>query len=116
VNLRYRFAFLLAAAGLGLCGYAGLQWRALPDYSEQDLQASTELNLAFDLARRGDRDPLPVDRLDELRKQERAEIEQAIRADRSRVERYFAAGLALVVVALGQFVAGRLTAQAAGKG
>ncbi|MDB5977963.1 MAG: hypothetical protein JWR07_4723, partial [Nevskia sp.] len=25
-SLRYRLAFLLAAGGIGLCGYAGLQW------------------------------------------------------------------------------------------
>jgi Flp pilus assembly protein TadB len=116
MNLRYRFAFVLAAAGVGLCGYAALLWHELPRYSEQDLQASAELNLALDLARSETRQPLTMEQLDERRKQVRAEIDQSLAAERARVERWLAAGLALLVVALGQFVAGRLNYKETGEG
>ncbi len=101
-GLRYRLAFLLAAGGLGLCGYAGLQWRALPHFSEEDLKASTELNLQIDLARQGLHDQLGAEQMEVLRRQERAEIEGEIDAQRERAWRWLAAGLALLVLAIGQ--------------
>ena len=111
-SLRYRLAFLLAAGGIGLCGYAGLQWHALPHYSEDDLKASTELNLQIDLARQGIRDlPNPA-QMELLRQRERAEVEAEIRTERGVVLRWFAAGLALLVIAGGQAVMLRLSPSA----
>ncbi|WP_029918563.1 hypothetical protein [Nevskia soli] len=104
-SLRYRLAFLLAAGGMGLCGYAGLQWYELPHYSEDDIKASTELNLQVDLARQGDKTPPPADQLEKLRQGERAEIETDIRSQHERVMSWLAGGLALLVMAGGQGLA-----------
>ncbi len=110
-GLRYRLAFLLAAGGLGLCGYAGLQWRALPHFSEEDLKASTELNLQIDLARQGLHDQLGAEQMEVLRRQELNEIESEIGAERDKAMCWLAAGLALLAFASGQMVLIRLTAQ-----
>ena len=108
-RLRYRLGFLLAAGGIGLCGYAGLQWHALPHYSEEDLRVSTELNLQIDLARQGVRDQPGSEQMEALRRQERVEVEAEIGAQQNRVWHWLAAGLAL---AGGQAVIVRSTAPA----
>ena len=104
-SLRYRFAFLLAAGGIGLCGYAGLQWYELPHYSEDDIKASTELNLQVDLARQGEQALPPPERLEKLRAQERAEIETEIHSQKERAMSWLAGGLAMLVLAVGQWIA-----------
>ena len=105
-SLRNRLAFLLAAGGLGLCGYAGLQWYQLPHYSERELDASTNLNLQIDLARQGERDtPDPV-QTNKLRTQIRAEIEEQLRIQKGNIFNWLAGGLALLVLAAGQILAG----------
>ncbi len=81
-GLRSRLGFLLAAGGIGLCGYGGLQWHQLPHYSEDDLRASTELNLQLDLARQGVKPSSESGQLDQLRREVRAEVEGSISADR----------------------------------
>jgi uncharacterized protein HemX len=106
-SLRSRFAFLLAAAGLGLCGYAGLQWRDLPQYSETDLKASAELNLQLDLARKKAPQPSPEEKAT-LLQQERSEIDASIRNDHEQVLKELALGLALLVFAGGQWLMARL--------
>ncbi|MDB5977644.1 MAG: hypothetical protein JWR07_4404 [Nevskia sp.] len=103
-SLRYRLAFLLAAGGIGLCGYAGLQWYELPHYSEDDLKASTELNLQIDLARQGERTLPPAEQLEKLRAQERAEIEAEFRSQEEHVMTWVAGGLAMLVLAIGQWM------------
>lgn len=107
-SLRSRFAFLLAAGGIGLCGYAGLQWFQLPHFNEDDLKASTELNLQLDLAQRKDQTPLPPDQLEQKRQQVRQEVEDEIGQDRKAVLTRLALGGALLVFALGQWLAARL--------
>jgi len=111
-GLRYRIGFLFAAGGLGLCGYAGLQWRALPHYSEDDLKASTELNLQIDLARQGVRTQPAPEQMESLRQRERAEIDAEVGAQRDAVLRWLAAGLALLALAGGQAVMIRLSTPA----
>ena len=101
-SLRNRLAFLLAAGGLGLCGYAGLQWYQLPHYSEADLKVSTELNLQIDLARRGTLNPLSPEQLENLRKEEQTEIEEELHSTKEKVMAWLAGGLALLVIATGQ--------------
>lgn len=100
-RLRNGFAFLIAAAGLGLCGYAGLLWHALPSYSEKDIQASTELNLAIDLTRqdRQNSSSQPPDK-DSLRKQVRSEVEADIVKERQWPLQWFRSGLVLIALAL----------------
>ena len=103
-GLRSRLGFLLAAGGIGLCGYGGLQWHELPHYSEDDLKASTELNLQLDLVRRGEHTPSVVEELENLRAQERVEIEESIRTDRERILYMLAAGAALLALSASQFL------------
>ncbi|AXQ28440.1 hypothetical protein D0B54_06980 [Solimonas sp. K1W22B-7] len=68
--------------GLGLSAYYGEKWYLLPQYGEQDLRASVELNLALDLERRGPAlQPSPEDR-ERLRQQIRQEIEADIARER----------------------------------
>lgn len=104
-SLRHRLAFLLAAGGIGLCGYAGLQWYELPHYSEDDLRASTELNVQIDLARQREQALPPPERLEKLRAQERVEIEAEIHSQKERVMTWLAGGLAMLVLAIGQWLA-----------
>lgn len=111
-SLRSRFAFLLAAGGLGLCGYAGLQWFQLPHFNEDDLKASTELNLQLDLAQRKDQAPPPPEELERMRGQVRQEVEDEIRQARQQVLTRLALGGALLVFALGQWLMARLLAPA----
>jgi hypothetical protein len=110
-SLRKRFALLLAAAGLGLCGYAALQWRELPRFSEEDLKASTELNVQLDLARQGIQTPPPADELNRLRQQVRAEVEQELAAGRQRVLAWLMGGLAMLGAAGIQFAIARFAGQ-----
>ena len=107
-SLRYRLVFLLAAGGFGLCGYAGLQWYELPRYSEEEIKASTELNLQLDLARKGGTAQSSSEQLEKLRQQERAEIEMEIRSGKEQVITWLAIGLALLVLCGGQMVMSRL--------
>jgi hypothetical protein len=105
----YRLAFLLAAGGLGLCGYAGLQWYELPHYSEDELKASTELNLQIDLARQGTQSVLPPEQLENLRNAERTEIAEELHSNREQVTTWLACGLALLAIATGQAAFSRLS-------
>jgi glucose-6-phosphate-specific signal transduction histidine kinase len=109
-SLRTRFAFLLAAGGIGLCGYAGLQWFQLPHFNEDDLKASTELNLQLDLAQRKDQTPLTPEQLEQKRQEVRQEVEDEIGQNRKTVLTRLALGAALLVFALGQWFAARLVA------
>ena len=103
-SLRHRLVFLLAAGGLGLCGYAGLQWYELPHYSEDDLKVSTELNLQIDLARQGINKQLEPERMEQLRQQERGEIQAEIDSKHQNMALWLAGGMALLALAGGQLV------------
>jgi len=98
------FAFLLAAIGVGLVSYYGEQRWRLPQWSEGEILQSVELNLAIELQRRGPHLQPAPERLDELRRTLRAEIEAEIRRDRHALDRWIGLGLLLVVVGLGQWL------------
>lgn len=98
------FAFLLAAIGVGLVTYHGEQRWNLPQWSEGEILQSVELNLALELQRRGPLLQPAPERLDELRRTLRAEIEGEIRRDRQALERWIGLGLVLVVLGLGQWL------------
>jgi hypothetical protein len=96
--------FLFFAVGLGMLGWYGLAWRDLPVYSEYDMAASVEANLAADLSRLGPevrQNPKELERM-------RAEIRLALKADidreRGEVEQGLGIGLICLVAALGNFV------------
>lgn len=86
-----------AAVGLGLSAYYGEQWYRLPSYSEQDLQASTELNLALDLERRGPTLQLSEQDRDRLRGQIRQEVEADIARERKEVQQGFIGALLMLL-------------------
>lgn len=96
--------FFLAAVGIGLCGWSGLRYRELPSYSEADIEASTEANLAIDLARMGER--LQAGNADHtrLRAQVRREVEQDIAGERASAREVLRLGLMCLVAALGSWV------------
>lgn len=94
LSLQAGIAFLIGAAGIGLCGYAGVLWRELPRYTEADLQASTELNLAVDLARKGR--SLDSKSVEQLRHQVRTEIEKDLAEERRAVLPWLLVGLCLI--------------------
>ena len=103
-SLRHRLVFLLAAGGLGLCGYTGLQWYELPHYSEDDLKASTELNLRIDLARKKDQSKLTPDQIEEMRRMIRTEVDAEISSRSKEILMWLAIGLALLIMAITQVV------------
>lgn len=94
------FAFLLVALGVGLLGYFGEQWRRLPAWSEQEIEQSVELNLALDLRHRGPHLQPTGERLEELRRTVRAEVEAEIRRERSGLERWMGVGAILTMLGL----------------
>jgi len=98
------FAFLLAAAGIGLLAYYGEQWYRLPPWSDTEIAQSVELNLVLELQRRGPHLQPAGERLDALRRALRAEIEAEIRRDRQNLERWMGFGLLLIVFGLAQWL------------
>jgi len=103
-SLRYRLAFLLAAGGIGLCGYAGLQWYELPHYSEDDLKTSTELNLQIDLARKEDQSKLTSDQVEEMRRTIRTEVNGEVNSRSREILMWLAIGFSLLTMAISQTV------------
>jgi len=93
---------LMLALGLGLCGYYGVEWYQLPEYSEADIAASVELNLQLDLQRRGPHLPLDEERRERLREMIRAEIESEISREQETIQLRFGVGLVALVLGLGQ--------------
>lgn len=104
---------LIAAIGIGLTAYYGEAWWKLPVYTEADIEASTELNLALDLERRGPHLQPDAENLERLREQVRAEVEADIRQQRETVQLRFGIGLMCLVVALGQALSAYLLGRGA---
>ena len=100
--------YLALSIGLGLTAYYGQAWYELEDYSEADIEASTELNLRLDLQRRGPHLQPDAERLTELRAQVRAEVEGEILREREKIQSRFAVGLIALVVGLGNWLSQRL--------
>jgi hypothetical protein len=99
-KLRNGFAFLLAATGLGLCGYAGLLWHEQPHYSGAEIEKSVELNLVLDLARDGKRaGDLDKITLDQKRRATWTEVEAELENENHPVKGWFIAGLILLLFA-----------------
>jgi hypothetical protein len=103
-NMRQGLGFLLAASGIGLCGYAGLQWYQMPRYSEDDLKASAKLNLQLDLARSGAKEQPDPARMEQLRQQVRADIQREVETQRRQPLIWLAAGLGLLVIGGGRLL------------
>ena len=88
---------IATALGLGLGGYYGERWYKLPEYTEQDLQASVELNLAMDRERYGlTQQPSPAES-ERLRQQIRQEIDADIARERSEVKQGFVVAMLMLM-------------------
>jgi len=107
-RMRSAFAFLLGAAGLGLCAWYGQDWLALPHYSKADIDRSAQLNLAVDLTRIPQNLQPAADQHAEMLKNERQEVVNDISLQRKKTQAGFGAGLILLVLSAGQFLALRL--------
>ena len=105
-------AFLLVAVGIGIAGWYGEQRWRLPAWSEAEIEQSVELNLAVELQRRGPLLQPAPERLEQLRRTLRAEVEAEIRREREQPERWIGLGLLLVVLGGGHFVADALRRRA----
>lgn len=101
-NIRYQFAFVLAAIGGGLCVYGIVKWRELPHYSASGIATSIELNLSLDLARLGRDNPPPAEQIDVMRKGVRTEIVAEIALEHARARSWITAGVVLLAMALAQ--------------
>lgn len=100
----YIMPFFLASLGVGICGWYGLEWYELPQYTQEDIEASTEANLAIDLQRLGPNLQPDKERLERLRARVREEVEIDIRRQRTSVQRSLSIGLICIVLAMGQLV------------
>ncbi len=99
---------VLFAVGLWLTMTYGERWYHLPNYSEQDISASVELNLALDLQQRGSEAQPDAAGVDRLREQIRQEVTADIRRERSEIEQYLGMGLIALILAGGALLADRL--------
>lgn len=98
-------AFLLLALGVGLCGYYGQKWYELPEWSEAEIAQSVEINLELDLQRMGPHLRPTGERLEDLRRLVRSEVEAEIRKEREGAQKGLGAGLIALVLAVGQLLA-----------
>lgn len=112
-SARLGFAFLLSAAGLGLCLWYGQAWRQLPHYTARDIDESARLNLAADLARSRPPTPLTAAQHAQRLPLEREEVVEDIDQHRQVVRAGFIAGLTLLAFAALQFLANRLSQRSA---
>lgn len=92
---------LVAAIGFGVACWYGWDWYHLPRWSERDITASVELNLALDLSR------LPPDSLtpetqDRMRMQLRREVEEQIAREAEGPRGYTLAGLVIGLFGIAQ--------------
>jgi hypothetical protein len=106
------FAFLLAALGIGLVAWHGEQRWRLPAWTEAEIEQSVELNLALELQRRGPHLQPSTERLEQLRRTLRTEVEAEIRRERTEPERWIGLGLLLIVVGAGQWLSDLLKQRA----
>lgn len=91
-------AFVLIAAGVGLLSWFGEQRWRLPAWSEAEIAQSVELNLALELQHRGPHLRPEGERLEELRRTLRAEVEAELGRERRDLERWMGAGAILCML------------------
>lgn len=95
---------LIAALGLGVAGWFGWDWYHLGRWSEDELRASVELNLALDLAREPERAPT-VEAQQRLRQTIRRELLDEIEREVETPRGYTLAGLLIAGLGLLQALA-----------
>jgi hypothetical protein len=95
---------MLFSAGLGVAVYYGYAWYQTPKFSETEVEQSTELNLALDLAQMSAEQRPQGQALEALRARVRAEVEIDVNRERESIQERFAAGLVAMVFGLGQLI------------
>jgi hypothetical protein len=100
--------WILIATGIGVAGWYGQKWYEAPRYSEAEIDASVELNLAIDLQRRGPALQPDEAGLARMRRDERDEVTADVDAERRNDEAGVGAGLIMIVAGLGNLVLLRL--------
>lgn len=97
-------AFLLVSAGGGCCIYGTMLWRELPKYTEAEIAASAELNLALDTNREGHGPAGTVteseSNLARRREVSQAEVRAEIEQERSAPRAWFVGGPVLMLLGL----------------
>ncbi|ROH87771.1 hypothetical protein ED208_13730 [Stagnimonas aquatica] len=91
---------VLFLVGLGLSLHYGHAWWRMPVYSEEDIAASVELNLAMDLQRQGGSTRQDSASLETTRHQVDQEVRAAIARDREDILRGLAAGTTALLLSL----------------
>ncbi|MGQ0528674.1 MAG: hypothetical protein ACT4PG_02420 [Panacagrimonas sp.] len=94
---------LIAAVGLGVAGWYGWDWYQLPRWSEADIRASVELNLALDLSRTPQA-ATTVDAQNLLRQGIRRELEAEIARERETPRAYTLAGMIMMALGVAQML------------
>ena len=94
---------LIAAIGFGVAAWYGWDWYQLPKWSEADIRASAELNLALDLSRNPQAAPT-VEAQDLLRQRIRHELTTEIERERETPRGYTLAGLVMGFFGLAQML------------
>lgn len=97
LNTRQIPSLLFAAGGIASLAVGAIRWSALPHYSDQDIDAATELNLSLDLARAGTAAPSP-EQLAAQRETVRGEVLATIAAPRDSARGYVLGGALLLLV------------------
>src|ERR1043166_3344465 len=88
---------LMLLGGLGLAVYYGYAWYRTPTFNAAEIEQSTEISLAIDLARMGPQLRPQGDELEKLRAMVRAEVEADLQRDARTAQERFAAGLIAMV-------------------
>lgn len=97
------FPAALFLAGLGLSLYYADAWWRLPEYSEEDIVASVQLNLVMDLRQQGRATSgLDAAQLAVRRAQLEQELRDEIQREQRDAQRGLVAGLAALLLSLGQ--------------
>jgi hypothetical protein len=94
---------LLAAIGLGIACWYGWAWYHVPKWSEKEIAASVELNLALDLSRLPP-NSVPQETQERMRAQIRREVEAQIAKESEGPRSWTLAGLLIGVFGLVQMV------------
>jgi hypothetical protein len=107
---------IMFSAGLAVAGYYGLAWYQMPQFSEQEIEQSTELNLALDLAQRSAQERPQGLQLEALKARVRADVENDIHSELKVAQVRFSLGLIAMVFGLSQLVSLHLSERAKGAG
>ena len=97
-------AFFMIAGGLGLAGWYGLELYQMPQRTPAQLEAIVELRLASELSHMGPLLAPKGERLEQLHRTIRSEVEAEGRLARRTPERWIAVGLVLAVFGASSFI------------